>query len=244
MTFYGLLNLGLLVINAGPTTSSTGSPINPFPGWGFPTIVASIVAFGLVYYVLVFGAATRHFPSGPPYEVRDLEQPRPEARNPSAETALLGQSSRLDILRFAHVRCEIWKDYTYDTRLRRVYRFGRRWRMRWILERQQVSLLAAQGTLQLTMYKTDQHATPPKKITQNGAPVEGGFTQVSSTSQQAGVAKHKYIWYWIFGGRKADSPMVHLKSWWLGKMDTRNAGTTAEERRRQDSSGGQNARST
>jgi len=228
MTFYGLLNLGLLVINAGHTTSSTGSSINPFPGWGFPTIVASIVAFGLVYYVLVFGAATRYFPSGPPYEVRDLEQPRPEARNPSAETALLGQSSRLDILRFVHVRCEIWKDYTYDTRLRRVYRFGRRWRMRWVPEHQQ----------------TDQHATPPGQITQNGAPVEGGFTPVSSTSQEAGVAKHKYIWYWIFGGRKADSPMVHLKSWWLGKMDTRNAGTMAEERRRQDSLGGQNARST
>jgi hypothetical protein len=133
MVFYGLVNLSLLVINAIPPYTSSDGSRDAFKGFGFPIILSSLVLFGFSYYVLVFGAAPRDYPSGPPYREDDPDRPRVEAQQTTHEAALLPRNSWMNILRLAHVRCEIRKDYTYDLRLRRVYRFGRRWRIRWIL---------------------------------------------------------------------------------------------------------------
>lgn len=115
---YVALNLAILIINAiPPYEGSDGSKI-AFKGFGFPTISLSILLFGIGYYILVFGTATRIY-----------HQPDNSEAPPVVERGLLANSSPWNLLRFANVTYEIRKDRYFDTELDRVRRFGRRWRV-------------------------------------------------------------------------------------------------------------------
>lgn len=115
---YVALNLAILVINAIPPYEGSDGTKIAFKGFGFPTISLSILLFGIAYYILVFGTATRIY-----HQPDDPEAP------PVVERGLLARSSPWNLLRFANVTYEIRKDRYFDTELDRVRRFGRRWRI-------------------------------------------------------------------------------------------------------------------
>jgi hypothetical protein len=58
---YTLLNVTILVVVAIPPYISSDLGGGAFPGWGFPTIVASVLVVGTIYYLLFFGAAYRSY---------------------------------------------------------------------------------------------------------------------------------------------------------------------------------------
>ncbi|KAH7216198.1 amino acid permease-domain-containing protein [Fusarium oxysporum] len=54
-----MLNIVILVVVATLPYRSSDLSGDAFPGWGFPTIVASVLVVGNIYYLLFFGAAYR-----------------------------------------------------------------------------------------------------------------------------------------------------------------------------------------
>ncbi|RSL86677.1 hypothetical protein CDV31_016365 [Fusarium ambrosium] len=116
------LNGAILVINAmGPYKGTDGSSAS-FDGRGFPAMVGGILVIGIGYYVVFFGAASRLYE--PLADGNDGAAPKTITK-----TGILKQQNILNLMRRANVQCEIRKNYTYDKKLERVYRFGRRWRM-------------------------------------------------------------------------------------------------------------------
>ncbi|KAJ4207539.1 hypothetical protein NW759_013939 [Fusarium solani] len=116
------LNGAILVINAiGPYKGTDGSAA-AFKGIGFPIMAGGILVIGIAYYVVFFGAASRIYE--PSQGATDDAVPKPLTK-----TGILGEQRWFNLMGWAKVRCEIRKNYTYDKKLERVYRFGRRWRM-------------------------------------------------------------------------------------------------------------------
>lgn len=116
------LNGAILVINAiGPYKGTDGSAA-AFKGFGFPIMAGGILLIGIAYYVVFFGAASRIYEPSQGATVDAVPKPL-------TKTGILGEQRWSNLMRWAKVRCEIRKNYTYDKRLERVYRFGRRWRM-------------------------------------------------------------------------------------------------------------------
>ena len=125
---YALSNAAVIVVSVMSYTAADGTP-NAFKGFGFPAFLFSLVAFGVIYYILVFGAAVRNYPAQPGGLAEGNESQLIQ------EPGLFEKNSRFSVLRAAHVRVEIWKDNHYNEDLDRVRRFGRRWRTRYLIHR-------------------------------------------------------------------------------------------------------------
>ncbi|KAF4475783.1 alcohol oxidase [Fusarium agapanthi] len=121
--FYTGLNLTILVVVAIPPYKSSDLSGDAFPGWGFPTIVASVLLLGTIYYLLFFGAACHSYEPLATNDGSDEEGP-----GSRVYTGILSPNSRWNLMQYAGVECRILKDYSYKE-LERVYRFGRRWEM-------------------------------------------------------------------------------------------------------------------
>ncbi|KAF5635794.1 high-affinity methionine permease [Fusarium sp. NRRL 52700] len=121
--FYAGLNLTILVVVAIPPYKGSDLSGDAFPGWGFPTIIASVLVLGTVYYLLFFGAACRSYE--PLATDDDSDQ---EGSEPRVYSGILSPDSRWNLMQYAGVECRILKDYSYK-KLERVHRFGRRWEM-------------------------------------------------------------------------------------------------------------------
>lgn len=121
VVLYVLLNLAILVCVV-PTHTVVDRNAAPLPGTVFPAVLFGLLGIGVACYLGVFGFATRRYryDGGVPDEVR----PGPLSRWPG-----------LTLLAAAGVRAEVVKDETYDASLHRVHRFGRRWRLRYLLRR-------------------------------------------------------------------------------------------------------------
>ncbi|KAF5647072.1 high-affinity methionine permease [Fusarium sp. NRRL 25303] len=116
-----LLNILILVIVAIPPYKSSDLSGDAFPGWGFPTIVASVLVVGTVYYLLFFGAARRHYEA-----LATNDDSEEEVSGSRAYSGILSPNSRWNLMQYGGVECRIMKDYSYKE-LERVCRFGRRW---------------------------------------------------------------------------------------------------------------------
>ena len=124
VALYVLLNLAILVVTIIPPYNATdGATDDAVAGWAFPLITCLILLIGTIYYVLFFGAAPRCYE----HAVVDADNPPPRAV--IQERGILRRKSWWNWMRLARVQCEVRKSYTYDRRLERVYRFGRRWRV-------------------------------------------------------------------------------------------------------------------
>ncbi|KAF5963889.1 alcohol oxidase [Fusarium bulbicola] len=119
--FYTGLNLTILVVVAIPPYKSSDLSGDAFPGWGFSTIVASVLVLGTIYYLLFFGAACRSYEPLVTNDGSDEEGSRSRVYS-----GILSPQSRWNLMQYAGVECQILKDYSYKE-LERVYRFGRRW---------------------------------------------------------------------------------------------------------------------
>lgn len=116
-----LLNILILVIVVVPPYKSSDLGGDAFPGWGFLTIVVSVLLVGTVYYLLFFGAARRHYEALATNDDSEEEVPRSRAYS-----GILSPNSRWNLMQYGGVECRIMKDYSYKE-LERVCRFGRRW---------------------------------------------------------------------------------------------------------------------
>ncbi|PNP84160.1 hypothetical protein FNYG_02848 [Fusarium nygamai] len=116
-----MLNITILVVVAIPPYRSSDLGGDAFPGWGFPTIVASVLVVGTTYYLLFFGAARRFYE--PLATNDDSDQ---EGSGSRVYKGILSPKSRWNLMQYAGVECRIMKDYSYKE-FERVCRFGRRW---------------------------------------------------------------------------------------------------------------------
>ena len=91
----------------------------------------------IFYHLLVFGTVRPVFPANFAIGVQEIREP-----------ALMNTFS---LLRLANITCEIRKDDEYDYERERVWRFGRRWRARYIMD-------ARFRVSQLTSYLTSDAA--------------------------------------------------------------------------------------
>lgn len=119
--FYAGLNLTILVVVAIPPYKSSDLSGDAFPGWGFPTVVASLLVVGTSYYLLFFGAACRSYE---PLATNDESDQ--EGSGSRVYSGILSPKSSWNLMQYAGVECRILKDYSYKE-LERVCRFGRRW---------------------------------------------------------------------------------------------------------------------
>ncbi|KAL9561694.1 hypothetical protein ACKAV7_014250 [Fusarium commune] len=118
---YIMLNITILVVVAIPPYRSSDLSGDAFRGWGFPTIVASVLVFGTIYYLLFFGAAYRSYE---PLATNDDSEE--EGSGSRVYSGILPPKSRWNLMQYGGVKCLIMKDYSYKD-FERVYRFGRRW---------------------------------------------------------------------------------------------------------------------
>lgn len=126
---YILLNLAILVINAVPPYKSTGDEKSVFPGYGFPVIVASLVTIGTIYYLLFFGAVCRSYEF-----ISSDDDSEGDCRHSHVVEGIFSAANPLNLMKYAGVVSEMRKDYSYNKKRERVFRFGRRWRMIYSLE--------------------------------------------------------------------------------------------------------------
>lgn len=125
---YAALNAAILVVvpRVSLTSDDKGQGLH---GQYYATVVFSLVALALAYYVSVTGgAATEHVE----------RRPRSDGGGGS-EPVVVGQVEGLwgsrgySLLSLAGVRCRVRKDLVYDTDMERVRHYGRRWRAVYIL---------------------------------------------------------------------------------------------------------------
>ncbi|CAG7560622.1 unnamed protein product [Fusarium equiseti] len=127
---YILLNLAILVINAVPPYQSTGGDKIVFPGYGYPVVVVALITVGTVYYFLFFGAVRRSYES-----ISSDDESEGDCPGSRVVEGLFSPASPLNLMKHAGVVCEMKKDFSYNKERERVFRFGRRWRMQYSLER-------------------------------------------------------------------------------------------------------------
>jgi hypothetical protein len=141
---YVCTNLALLIINVIPPYVGTSGTNNSFDGWGFMVVLASLVTFGIIYYIVVFGAVPRTYPVRRAPEAEADEHNGPDTAQPRrVERGIFAPGSglaKLNLFHLVHVRAEVRKDDYYklsqdypSSGLERVYRFGRRWRIHYYL---------------------------------------------------------------------------------------------------------------
>ncbi|KAM7219404.1 Amino acid permease domain containing protein [Rhypophila decipiens] len=181
-----LLNFAILVINViPPYKGSDGTPYF-FPGYAFLVIVVVLVLFSVIYYITIFGAAKRIYPSSN----------TPDTATRIETQGLLGPNNKMNLLRLANVTCEIEKDRYYNPGLERVYRFGRRWRIRWYVPGDRPQ---------------------PVPATQNG--YANGVARTASAAAANREPHPPLTWatflYWVLGGgRLVDPPDKKFGRWW------------------------------
>ncbi|KAK2122578.1 amino acid permease-domain-containing protein [Fusarium oxysporum II5] len=146
-----MLNIVILVVVAIPPYRSSDLSGDAFPGWGFPTIVASVLVVGNIYYLLFFGAAYRCYE---PLATNDDSEE--EASGSRVYSGILSPKSRWNLMQYGGVKCLIMKDYSYKD-FERVYRFGRRWEIIYAIKGvdDEVSFIS--------VCLTKQHRTPSQE---------------------------------------------------------------------------------
>lgn len=163
---YVLLNIAIIVISPIAPRKSPGDTTNAFPGYAYPAVVASLVAVGTLYYLLFFGAVCRS------YKVISFDDERQDEGSPSRgfQKGILKPTSPFNLMRYACVVCEIQKDDFYNRNVERVFRFGRRWRMRYYLTGYdlQVSSLTFLKDINLT---PKQNFNPATSNGTSGSPI-------------------------------------------------------------------------
>ncbi|KAH7129527.1 hypothetical protein B0J13DRAFT_588415 [Dactylonectria estremocensis] len=123
---YVLVNLAILTVTAIEPYNATDGSNNSVHGWAFPAILGTLLVVGTIYYLLFFGAAPRRYE----HATSDDDSLPHDAQAPLvAQEGLIRRTNWWNWMRWAGVQCEIRKNYTYDMKLERVYRFGRRWRI-------------------------------------------------------------------------------------------------------------------
>ncbi|KAK3369226.1 amino acid permease-domain-containing protein [Lasiosphaeria ovina] len=179
---YVLLNFAILLINVIPPYKGSDGTFNSFPGYAFLVTVAALVLFSVIYYITIFGAAKRIYPSSSDHDTSTRVE----------KQGLLEPKNKLNLLRLANVTCEIEKDRYFNMRLERVYRFGRRWRIR----------LHVPGD------------RPPVSTAQNSQ-VNGDARAGAANREPHPPLTWATFWYWLFGGgRLADPPDEKFGRWW------------------------------
>ncbi|KAK4663394.1 hypothetical protein QC763_0098100 [Podospora pseudopauciseta] len=118
---YILLNLTIIVVNPVPPYSGSDGSNVSFPGWGFPAILFSVLAFAISYYLVIFCPMPREYPPNQP-----LDAPTPGDQIPARWIR--------NPLHAAGIRAKIVFDKEYNEALPRVFRFGRRWRVVYSIE--------------------------------------------------------------------------------------------------------------
>lgn len=129
VSIYVLLNLAIIVINVVPPYMSPGDTPSKFPGYVFFVIVGGLVAVGTLYYLLFFAAVCRSYEVIPSHE--EIEDEHPHSR--VCERGILKPTSPSNLMKYAGVVFEIEKDHSFNRNIERVFRFGRRCRMRYSL---------------------------------------------------------------------------------------------------------------
>ncbi|RMJ13029.1 hypothetical protein BHE90_001578 [Fusarium euwallaceae] len=196
--FYILLNAGILVINAvGPYKGTDGSA-TAFPGYGFPVIVVALLAVGTAYYVLFFGAASRLY-EPVMSDNNDTTSPSSTPAATHREKGILRQENWFNWMRRADVRCEIRKNYTYDNKLERVYRFGRRWKMVYSVPEDKSYESSGQASNGVISSRTPNGVTPSQAS--NGVTPGRDSNGVDSDKTSDGVTTPMFL-YWLFGGSR------------------------------------------
>lgn len=115
------MNLTIIVVNPVPPYSGSDGSNVSFPGWGFPAILFSVLAFAISYYLVIFCPLPREYPLNQP-----LDAPTPGDQIPARWTR--------NPLHAAGIRAKIEFDKDYNEALPRVFRFGRRWRVVYSIE--------------------------------------------------------------------------------------------------------------
>ncbi|KAK1994442.1 hypothetical protein LX36DRAFT_584345 [Colletotrichum falcatum] len=145
VSVYMGLNLLILVFGAwteAPAVAASNimAPAGySYPNWIYAAVLGALIAVGVVYYTLVFGAAARSY--GPDVSY-GADQPDGVHSQPGRieESGLFRKDSAVNILQIARVRVVIFKDRAYlrtheRFKHERVQRFGRRWRAQYALRK-------------------------------------------------------------------------------------------------------------
>nr|CEG05097.1 unnamed protein product [Fusarium clavum] len=195
---YVLLNLAIIVINAVPPYKSPGDKKSVFPGYAFLVIVAGLVTVGTIYYLLFFGAVCRSYEVVPSDEESEDERPRSRV----VEKGILKPTNPSNLMKYAGVACEMEKDHSYNRNIERVFRFGRRWRLRYTLVGYDNKVC---GQVPLHDINLTQK--------QNSDPSTSDGSSESSTSDEQGLT-FAMVLYWTFGGsrlKEDQTPWAKLK---------------------------------
>ncbi|KAF4968332.1 hypothetical protein FSARC_4278 [Fusarium sarcochroum] len=190
---YVLVNLAILVDTVIPPYKATGGTSDhAVPGWAFLFILGLLVLIGTAYYILFFGAASRVYQHAavdadhlPLLTEEELMRQQEAVR----QEGIVPPQSWLNWMRWAGVQCEIRKNDTYDKKLERVYRFGRRWKV--------------------VCY-------PPGDVGYQESKAKQGRKQLDH-SQTGGLSKFSLFLYWLFGGTRLNSrysPVKACGEWW------------------------------
>lgn len=186
---YVCINVAILIVTAiKPYKATNGSTKGVVAGWVFLLITALVLLISTAYYVLFFGAASRRYePAAPDADRLPLSAPSP----PALHEGFMRPRSWWNWMRCGGVQCEIRKSYTYDRKLERVYRFGRRWRVIYHLP-------GDEG------YKESLQRPRRKQ---------------AETPQASGPSKSKMYLYWLSGGTRLKDGLTPVEVWddWWGE---------------------------
>jgi hypothetical protein len=128
LAYIALNNTAILVVvpRVSLTSDSQGQGL---AGKYYATVVFSLVALALAYYVSVISDAT----------TEHVERRSTAGAGSNSELVIIGRAEGLwgskgySLLSLARVRCRIRKELVYDTQMERVRHYGRRWRAVYIL---------------------------------------------------------------------------------------------------------------
>ncbi|KAJ4259729.1 hypothetical protein NW762_007660 [Fusarium torreyae] len=130
---YIMANLAILIVTViRPYKATDGVSLNAVPGWDFPAIIGPVILGGTAYYIFFFGAAPRIYRrvAVDADTLRYMGRAETEQQKVTiTQAGILQPQSWLNLMRWGGVQCESRKSDTYDRKLERVYRFGRRWRV-------------------------------------------------------------------------------------------------------------------
>ncbi|KAI6763249.1 hypothetical protein HG531_013146 [Fusarium graminearum] len=209
---YALLNLAIVVINVVPPYKGSGDKDSVFPGYGFLIIVASLIIVGTIYYLLFFGAVRRSYEVVRPSDGNGDDHPFSHVVE-----GILSPESPFNLMKYAGVVCEMKKDRVHNKRVERVFRFGRRWRMRYYLEGYDPKDSDQSSKDENADVGVRPNPIPVTTMEIPGADVDANPDPPPLGNERLTMAM---VLYWTFGGtrlRKDLTPWAKLKGYteWL-----------------------------